>query len=314
MQVYTSISKYHSTQATVVTLGTFDGLHQGHQTILNCVKQEAQRLQADSLVLTFFPHPRWVLQKDSQVLLLNTLDEKISLFNQMEINHLVVQEFNQEFADLSAEDFVKKVLVDTFHVKKIIIGYDHKFGKGAQANIKDMEQFAQKYGFEVQQISAHQINENAISSTKIRTALKSGDISLANNYLGMPYFISGKVIHGQKLGRTIGFPTANIEISEKYKFIPADGVYVVCSEISHRKIYGIMNIGNKPTVGTHSKSIEVHFLDFAEDLYHKNLKIQFFKRLRNQKKFASIDELKQAIEQDKKFAEQFIEHIAFKVV
>ena len=267
MNTYSSISEFSTTKKTVVTIGTFDGVHMGHRKILDKVIAEAELRNEESVVLTFYPHPRFILNENSDLKLLNTIEEKTELLSKTGLDALIIHPFSKEFANLSAEEFVKTILVDQLHISKIIIGYDHKFGKNRTADIHDLIQFGAKYNFEVEQITAQELDEIAVSSTKIRTALGEGNITLANNYLGYPYSLSGKVIHGNQIGRTIGFPTANIQMADTFKLIPKKGVYVVRCLIKDRLVKGVMNIGNRPTVDGTSLSIEVHLLDFDATLY-----------------------------------------------
>ena len=263
----------------------------------------------ESVVLTFFPHPRMVLQQDSSIKLLNTIDEKATLLEKFGIDNLIIHPFDEAFSNLSAEEFVKEILVDKLNIHKIIIGHDHRFGKNRSADINDLISFGKKYGFEVEQISAKEIDEIAISSTKIRKALLEGNIKLANEYLGYPYFISGKVVDGKKIGRTIGFPTANIQINESYKLLPRNGVYIVSSEIKNVLHFGMMNIGNNPTLGDNEQSIEIHFFDLKEDIYNENLQIAFLENIREEHKFNSITELQTQLEKDKVFSLDFIKNL-----
>lgn len=299
MKIVHSISSFVAEKPTVVTIGTFDGVHLGHQKIIAQITTAAQEKDCDSLVLTFFPHPRMVLQEGTEMKQLNTIDEKTALLEQLGVDHLVIHPFDKAFSRMTAEEFVKEVLVDTFRLKKIIIGYDHRFGRNRTADINDLIAFGDTYGFEVAQISAEELNDVSISSTKIRTALNEGNIELANNYLGYPYAITGKVVKGQQLGRTIGYPTANISVKEDYKLIPQNGVYVVQSVIHGQTVFGMMNIGNRPTVNGTSQTIEVHFLDFDQDLYDQTIPVSILKRLRNEQKFPSLDALKTQLLSDK---------------
>ena len=283
----------------MVTIGTFDGVHLGHQKIITQITAAARDKDCDSLVLTFFPHPRMVLQKGTEMKQLNTIEEKTMLLEQLGVDHLVIHPFDKAFSRMTAEEFVKVVLVDTFRLKKIIIGYDHRFGRNRTADINDLITFGETYGFEVAQISAEELNDVSISSTKIRTALNEGNIELANNYLGYPYAVTGEVVKGQQLGRTIGYPTANISVREDYKLIPQNGVYVVKSTIQGKTVFGMMNIGNRPTVNGTSQTIEVHFLDFEQDLYNQTISVSLLKRLRSEQKFPSLDALKAQLLQDK---------------
>lgn len=271
---------------------------------------EAKKNNLTSAVLTFFPHPRFILNQNSDLKLLNTIEEKKALLNSTGLDALLIHPFDQEFANLSPEQFVKKILVDQLKISKIIIGYDHRFGKNRAADINDLIQFGTKYNFEVEQISAQELNEIAISSTKIRTALSNGDISLANSYLGYPYSFSGKVIKGKQIGRTIGFPTANIEIQEPLKLLPKNGVYIVKCLVKNQEVNGIMNIGNRPTVNGTSQSIEVHLLNFGEDIYGLEITVKMIDFIRNEQKFENLDQLRSQIQKDKIQAVNFIKNTA----
>lgn len=306
MKTFHSISEFSSNKKSIVTIGTFDGVHIGHKKILEKVIQNAEIEDCESVVLTFFPHPRLVLQPDSAIKLLNTIDEKIILLDNAGIDNVIIHPFNKEFSRLTAEEFVKTILVDHLNIKKIIIGHDHRFGRNRTANIDDLIQFGEKYDFEVAQISAQEINEIAISSTKIRNAILEGDIVLATNYLGYNYFFSGTVSLGKQLGRTIGFPTANIEIDEEYKLIPKNGVYIVQSLFQGATIFGMMNIGNRPTVNGTYQTIEVHFFDFDNDLYNQKMTITLLDRIRNEVKFSSLEELKAQLSKDKETSLKFL--------
>lgn len=307
MKIVHSISSFVAEKPTVVTIGTFDGVHLGHQKIIAQITTAAQEKDCDSLVLTFFPHPRMVLQEGTEMKQLNTIDEKTALLEKLGVDHLVIHPFDKAFSRMTAEEFVKEVLVDTFRLKKIIIGYDHRFGRNRTADINDLIAFGDTYGFEVAQISAEELNDVSISSTKIRTALNEGNIELANNYLGYPYAITGKVAKGQQLGRTIGYPTANILVKEDYKLIPQNGVYVVQSVLNGQTVFGMMNIGNRPTVNGTSQTIEVHFLDFDQDLYDQTIPVSILKRLRNEQKFPSLDALKTQLLSDQNETIAFVD-------
>jgi riboflavin kinase/FMN adenylyltransferase len=283
-------------------LGTFDGVHIGHQKILERIIANTANNKYESLVLTFFPHPRMVLQEKSEIKLLNTIDEKIQLLENLGIQNLVIHPFDTTFSQLTAEEFVQTVLVDQFDIHKIIIGHDHRFGRNRTANIDDLIGFGKKYGFEVEQISVQEINDLSVSSTKIRNAISQGNIPLANEYLGYDYFLTGTVIKGKQLGRTIGFPTANLKIKEDYKLIPLNGVYVVKSIINEKIVFGMMNIGFNPTVSGEKLAIEIHFLDFDADLYDQKITVSILQYLRPEQKFDSVDLLKQQLEKDKQMA------------
>jgi len=309
LKTYSSIHSFTSKKKTIVTIGTFDGVHVGHKKILEKIIQNTNNSDYESLVLTFFPHPRTILQTATEMKQLNTIDEKSNLIEKAGIDNLVIHPFDKEFASLSAEEFVKKVLVDIFNIQKIVIGYDHRFGKNRTADINDLIAFGNQYNFEVEQISAEELNEVAVSSTKIRNALSDGNIELANSFLGYNYTITGMVVQGKQLGRTIGFPTANISINEDYKLIPNSGVYVVECKIENQSYFGMMNIGTNPTVeNTNQKQkLEVNIFDFDQDVYGKSINISFLKRIRSEQKFDSLDALKAQIANDKVTSLHFIE-------
>jgi riboflavin kinase/FMN adenylyltransferase len=292
--------------AKVTTIGTFDGIHIGHQKILKRVVTLANKQGYEPAVLTLFPHPRMVLQNDDSIKLLNTIDERVTLIKSLGIKEVIVKTFTKEFANLSAKAYVKDILVDELNTKQIVIGYDHHFGKNRSANIKDLKHFAELYDFKVEEISAQDIKDVTVSSTKIRNALDNGEVALANSFLGYNFFITGTVVKGKGLGKTIDFPTANIHIKDSYKLIPKNGVYVVKSKIENKTIYGMMNIGTNPTVGGKTRSIEVHFFDYKNDIYGKELKIEFLKRLRSEQKFKNLDALKNQLTKDKNVALDYI--------
>jgi riboflavin kinase / FMN adenylyltransferase len=309
LKIFNSIKSFNATKPTIVTIGTFDGVHLGHQKIVTQITKNAHALNCESLVLSFFPHPRMVLQEGTEMKQLNTLNEKISLLDNLGIDNLVVHPFDKEFSRLTAEEFVKKVLVDVFKIKKIIIGHDHRFGRNRTATIDDLINFGETYGFEVEQISAKEINEVSISSTKIRNALLEGNIELATNFLGYDYSLTGIIIKGKQLGRTIGYPTANITIEEDYKLIPNNGVYIAKSVLNGKTVFGMMNIGTRPTVDGTKQTIEINFFDFKQDLYGQKITISLLHRMRSEQKFESIDALKNQLGKDKKTALAFIENL-----
>lgn len=305
MNIFNKIQDFKSNSPTTVTLGTFDGVHLGHKKIIERLTQHSPE-KHQSLVLTFFPHPRMVLQEKSDIKLLNTIEEKAELLEKAGLQNLIIHPFDQSFSQLSADEFVKEILVNQFNVGKIIIGHDHRFGKNRSADIHDLIAFGQKYHFDVEQISAQEIDEVSISSTKIRNALQDGNIHLANEYLGYNYFLTGIIVKGKQLGRTIGFPTANLKIEEDYKLIPQNGVYVVKSFINEKEVFGMMNIGTNPTVGGQTQTIETNFLNFSDDLYDKKLKIELLHRIRSEEKFASLEALKEQISKDKIATQEYI--------
>ena len=306
LKIFHSINDFSSPKKTILTLGTFDGVHIGHKKILEKITQNTENEKYESLVLTFFPHPRMILQEESAIKLLNTITEKIDLLEKTGIENLVIHPFDESFSRLTAEEFVRKILVEQFHIQKIIIGHDHRFGRNRTANIDDLIDFGKKYGFEVEQISAQEINEISVSSTKIRNALEEGDIVLANKYLGYEYFLTGTIIKGKQLGRTIGFPTANLKIEENYKLIPRNGVYIVSSIINNKTVFGMMNIGFNPTVNGENQTIEIHFFDFEADLYHQKITVSLLHRIRSEQKFDSVVLLKEQLEKDQNYAKAFL--------
>ncbi|MFL9843222.1 bifunctional riboflavin kinase/FAD synthetase [Flavobacterium rhizosphaerae] len=299
MKTYNSLQEFIPARPTIVTLGTFDGVHKGHKSILEKLIKSSQATGYESLVLTFFPHPRMVLQQNTDIRLLNTMAEKAHLLENFGIDNLIIHPFSHEFSRLTAEEFVSDILVDKLQTQKIIIGYDHRFGRNRTADINDLKRFGEQYGFEVEEISALEVNEVSVSSTKIRSALNEGHIKTANKYLGYPYFINGSVVSGKQLGRTIGFPTANIKVSEEYKLIPSNGVYAVSAPLGDKTVLGMMNIGIRPTVDGTTRMIEAHFFDFDEDLYNKDITVSLHYRLRDEQKFESVDALKEQLKKDK---------------
>jgi riboflavin kinase/FMN adenylyltransferase len=294
-----SISNYDKKQTTAITIGTFDGVHIGHRKILERLINDAKKTGLRSTVLTFFPHPRMVLQKDTEIRLLNTIQEKIKILEFIGLDYLIIHPFTLEFSRLSSTEFVRDILVNELKVKKIIIGYDHRFGRNRNANIQDLSAFGNTLNFEVEEIPAQEIDDVSVSSTKIRNALMEGDIKTANEYLGYNYMLTGDVKKGKGLGRQLNFPTANLFIKEKYKLIPKNGVYVVNSILNDKLFYGMMNIGFNPTVDGSSKSIEIHFFDFKADLYDQNIQVDIIERIRDEHKFNSLEELKAQLLKDK---------------
>lgn len=297
MKTFHSYQEFKSQKKTIITIGTFDGVHYGHQSIIK--KLNDHNGEYESVLMTFFPHPRMVLRSNPEIKLLNTIEEKSMLLEALGLENLIIQPFNLEFSQLSARDFVKKILVDALHIHKIIIGYDHRFGINRSANINDLIRFGEEFGFEVEQISAQEIEDVSVSSTKIRKALSSGDVALANQYLGQPYPITGTVIHGKGLGKTINYPTANIKIKEEYKLIPSNGVYIVYSVLDNSKVYGMMNIGTNPTVDGTQQSMEVNYFDWYKDLYDQKVTVYFLKYIRAEQRFESIEALQEQLAIDK---------------
>lgn len=299
---------YKRIKNSVVTIGTFDGVHVGHQKIINRLVHIAETNKLQALVLTFFPHPRMVVQKDSSIKLINTIDEKAAQLQQLGVDHLVLKEFTNTFSRLSALEYVRDVLVNKLKVKHIIVGYDHHFGRNRTATIEDLIEFGKFYGFEVTQIDAQEVGDVAVSSTKIRAALREGNMRVANDFLGYNFMLTGTVVKGKGLGANLSFPTANIFIEEPYKLIPKQGVYLVQSKIENQLVYGMMNIGKNPTVSQDNKThIEVHFFNLDANLYTKTLKIELLEHLRSEIKFPNIEALKVQLEKDKALAQKRID-------
>lgn len=294
-----NLQDYNSTKPSVVTIGTFDGVHIGHTKIINQLTTISLKNNLTSILLSFFPHPKMVLQNDNELKLINTIQEKEGLLNSLNLDYLIIKEFTKEFSRLSALEFVRDILVNKLNAKHIIIGYDHHFGRNRTANIEQLKEFGELYDFKVTEISAQDIDDIAISSTKIRKALINGEIKLANKFLGYNFFFSGDVVHGNNIGKTISFPTANIKVDQPYKLIPKNGVYIVKTIIDNQTTFGMMNIGYNPTFDGKQKSIEIHFLNFNKNIYHKNLTIEMIMRIRNEIRFNSVDDLKKQLGQDK---------------
>ena len=306
MKVIQSIAAFNSSEKTIVTIGTFDGIHIGHQKILKNLIRTANNEGKKSVLLTFFPHPRMVLQKENKILLLNTIKEKSSLLEKMGLDYLIIHPFSREFSRLTALDFVRDILVNKLNTSRLIIGYDHHFGKNREGNIHQLKEYSLLYDFKVEEIPAQDIDDVSVSSTKIRTALKDGNLKTANNYLGYHYLLNGSVVSGKKLGGTIGFPTANLEIKEPYKLVPKTGVYIIKTHINTILYTGMMNIGFNPTVLGKHQTIEAHLFDFNEDLYGKEITIEFIYFLREEHKFESVEELVVQLNIDKENAISYL--------
>ena len=310
MEQLTTTAEFKSNTQSVITIGTFDGVHVGHRAIMQRLVAAAKEQGLVSAVLTFFPHPRMVLQKNSDIKLINTLSEKKQLLENIGLDYFVVEPFTYEFSRLSALEYVRDILVTQLKAKKIIIGYDHRFGRNRNADIQDLKKYGEQFGFEVEEISAQQLDEVSVSSTKIRKALAKGDIHTANTYLGYAFTIEGIVTKGKALGRTIGYPTANLHVPQTYKLIPKNGVYVVKAQVNNTLTYGITSIGTNPTVGGTAKSIETFFLDTNTDLYGKELQLHFLQHIREEATFKDLESLKQAIQKDEAFARDYIQTLA----
>ncbi|MBL4668462.1 MAG: bifunctional riboflavin kinase/FAD synthetase [Flavobacteriales bacterium] len=301
MKVYNSIEAFKTNHKTAVTIGTFDGVHIGHKVVINQLKNAAKKINGESVILTFFPHPRMVLYPDDNELrLLNTIDERFLLLEKAGIDHLIIHPFSKEFSRLSSTEFVRDILVNQLNVSTLVIGYDHHFGRNREGSFEHLQELSPLYGFHVEEISAQEIQQVNISSTKIRYSLLNGEIHAANQFLSYNYFIKGTVVKGEKIGRTIGFPTANIKIDEWYKLIPTKGVYAVKIKINETIFIGMLNIGSRPTLKENSnETIEVNIFNFDEEIYNKKIEIEFYERIRDEQKFENISELKKQLEIDK---------------
>ena len=306
MNTIQNISNFSTSEKTFVTIGTFDGVHFGHQQIIEKLVLEAKKANKKSVLLTFFPHPRMVLQKDNSLELINTIEERADLLKKTGLDYLIIHPFSKEFSRMTALDFVRDILVNQLNISKLIIGYDHHFGKNREGNIIQLTEYSHLYDFTVEEIPAQDIDNVSVSSTKVRRALAEGNIKTANNYLGYNFMLSGIVVNGKQLGGKIGYPTANVDIKESYKLIPKTGVYVVKSTIDKKVIFGIMNIGNRPTLNGGYQTIEVHFLDFNANLYNKSLTIELLYFLRDEKKFNSIENLILQIRNDEQIARNYL--------
>lgn len=308
MKIFQKTSSFSSEEKTFVTIGTFDGVHFGHQKIIEKLVSEAKKSKKKSVLLTFFPHPRMVLQKDASIELINTIEERATLLKKTGLDYLIIHPFSKEFSRTTALEFVRDVLVNKLNISKLIIGYDHHFGKNREGNITQLTEYSHLYNFEVEEIPAQDIDDVSVSSTKIRHALHSGSLKTANNYLGYNFMLNGNVVNGKKLGGKIGYPTANIDVKESYKLIPKTGVYVVKSLMDKEIIFGMMNIGNRPTVNGNHQTIEVHFFDFNKDLYGQNITIELLYFLRDEQKFDSLELLIAQLKKDEETARNHIKN------
>jgi len=286
----------------VVTIGTFDGVHLGHREVIAELKRIAHNTGGESVVFTFYPHPRMVVTPNEDTIrLLTTQEEKCILLEELLLDHLVIYPFTREFASLSYAEFVKNILVDQMHICKLVTGYDHKFGHDRQGDFQALRILGELHGFEVEQLDPLLVENVAVSSTKIRQALETGDIQKSSHYLGYPYLLKGKVVEGRRLGREIGFPTANILPDDQHKLIPTDGVYAVVVNVGGIQYKGMLNVGTRPTVNTNvdHRSIEVHILGFSGNIYDSDISVSFVERIRNEVKFGSLEQLKEQLVLDK---------------
>ncbi len=306
MKTIHGIENFPADEASIVTIGTFDGVHLGHQQILKQLIDISRKSKLKSVLLTFFPHPRMVLQPDVPMHLIQTIEERERALAKTGLDYLVIHPFSAEFSRLSADDYVKRVLVQQLNVQKVVVGYDHRFGRNRTASLEDMYHYADIYDFEVIEIDAKKIDSTAVSSTKIRKAIDEGNIELANTYLGQPFTLEGMIVHGDKRGRELSYPTANMDLQNSYKIVPKQGVYLVKSNLSNRVVYGMMNIGTKPTFDASMPSIEVHFFDWNGDLYGQAVQVELIKWVREERKFSSVEELQTQIQADEQYCRSSI--------
>ena len=314
MKTIHGIENFPADEASIVTIGTFDGVHLGHQQILKQLIDTSRKSKLKSVLLTFFPHPRMVLQPDISMRLIQTIQEREKALQKTGLDYLVIHPFSTEFSRLSADDYVKQILVEQLNVRKVVVGYDHRFGRNRTASLEDMYHYADIHEFEVIEINAEKIESTAVSSTKIRKAIDEGNIELANTYLGHSFTIEGMVIDGDKRGRELSYPTANIDLQNQHKIVPKQGVYLVKSKLKGRVVYGMMNIGTKPTFDTTIPSIEVHFLDWNSDLYGQSVKVELLKWIREERKFKTVKDLQAQIQTDEQNCRSSIptSHVSYK--
>lgn len=310
MKIYHGIDDFVRLDYAVVTSGTFDGVHIGHQKILSRLHETAQRNNGETVVITFWPHPRLVLHpEDTSLKLLNTFEEKALRLKQHGVQHLVRIPFTKEFSQLTSEQFITKILVETIGTRKLVIGYDHHFGKNREGSFEQLKSNGPRYGFDVEEIPRQDIDHVGVSSTKIRHALEAGDIETATHFLGNPYSITGRVIMGDKIGRTLGYPTANLEIETANKLIPMDGIYAVTVQYGNDVFKGMLYIGNRPTIHGVQKNIEVNIFDFNSEIYGESLTLNFHGRIRDDMKFNSLDELTVQMALDRTDADRILSNV-----
>ena len=308
MKIYHNINEFTPLDYAVATTGTFDGVHIGHRVILQKLTDTAKKHNGESVLFTFHPHPRMVLQPDLDLNLINSLEEKAELLEECGIDHLIIHPFTKEFSRTSSMEFVRNMLVKNIGVKKLVIGYDHHFGRNREGSFEHLKEFGPVYGFDVEEIPAKDVAEVKVSSTKIRQALLNGEIKTANSYLTRPYRLTGYVVRGDRLGRELGFPTANITLDNEHKLIPKDGVYAVTARFGLKGdvFKGMCNIGHRPTVHGSSKTIEVNIFDFNEDIYGTKITLFYHQRIRDEKKFESVEKLKEQLVKDEKVCRELL--------
>ena len=306
MQVFENILEYKPSRESIVTIGTFDGVHIGHRKIITDMVAKGEKENLISILLTFFPHPRMVLQKDFNIKMIDTINEKKKIFKKLGVEVLIIQPFTTDFSRMSAIKFTRDILVNSLKVSKLMIGYDHRFGRNREATVKTLKSFGLDYNFKVDEIPAQDIESISVSSTKVRKAIRSGDFKLVNKFLSRPFNLSGKIIKGDELGRKIGYPTANLKIFEKYKLKPQNGVYLTRTKLKKQTYFGMMNIGIRPTISAKNNQIETHLFDFNGNLYGHEMTLEILEKIREEKKFKSIEKLKIQLDVDKKHCQKLI--------
>lgn len=300
MKIYHNFSEFKKLNNAVATIGTFDGVHYGHQKIISRLCELAKDTNGESVMLTFFPHPRLIIDPENQDLkMINTIHEKAKILAELGVDHLIITPFTRDFSNLNPAEYIKNILVDTIGIKRLIVGYDHRFGKDRKGGLKDLEAFAKVFNYKIEEIPEQDINDVAVSSTKIRKAVLDGDVALAASYLGYNFSLHGRVVKGDKIGRTIGFPTANIFIEETYKLIPSDGIYAVTVELDEQVFRGMGYIGQRPTINGMTRNIEVNIFDFNQEIYGQDITMNFLEFLRHDVKFTGLDALKEQLQKDK---------------
>ena len=306
MQVFENILEYKPSRESIVTIGTFDGVHIGHRKIITDMVAKGKKENLLTILLTFFPHPRMVLQKDSNIKMIDTINEKKNIFKKLGVEVLIIQPFTKDFSRMSAIKFTRDILVNSLKVSKLMIGYDHRFGRNREATVQTLKGFGLDYNFKVDEIPAQDIESISVSSTKVRNAIRSGDFKLVNKFLDRPFNLSGKIIKGDELGRKIGYPTANLKIFEKYKLKPQNGVYLIRTKLKKQTYFGMMNIGIRPTISAKNNQIETHLFNFNGNLYDHEMTLEILEKIRVEKKFESIEKLKIQLDIDKRHCQKLI--------
>ena len=306
MEVFENILEYKPSRESIVTIGTFDGVHIGHRKIITDMVAKGKKENLLTILLTFFPHPRMVLQKDSNIKMIDTINEKKNIFKKLGVEVLIIQPFTKDFSRMSAIKFTRDILVNSLKVSKLMIGYDHRFGRNREATVQTLKGFGLDYNFKVDEIPAQDIESISVSSTKVRNAIRSGDFKLVNKFLDRPFNLSGKIIKGDELGRKIGYPTANLKIFEKYKLKPQNGVYLIRTKLKKQTYFGMMNIGIRPTISAKNNQIETHLFNFNGNLYDHEMTLEILEKIRVEKKFESIEKLKIQLDIDKRHCQKLI--------